>query len=256
MTPSAEARQIITRYQKVTALHEELVAAQHSLYQRWWECLKESNNYQRALEGELGEPWFGMARDFRDLTGAFAVWWYETGRYLFAQQVYSPPVRRLEPFVTEPNTQLEYPLSKAQDLLLTWQDTARPMLNLAIPLTLDRSEIVRQVEQLVKTAKNQSPEAIEAAQTPRRSLYPDQRIRLSTIDTLLRIWRARKATDQEWWQIGEREKLRDQFTCQPNDDTETIKRKRRLMTLTVQRYYKMAAAMIDFAARGDFPRVK
>lgn len=234
----------------------EYSAARDTLYRRWWECLTESEDYQRALSGELGEPWAGMARDFGDLDQTFMAWWFDRGRYLFADEVYTPSVRRLRPFVPAKGSEMGYVPLPSQDLMLTWHDTARPMLNLAIPLTLDRSEIVRQVERLVKSAKQRSVEATEAGQSPRRNLYPDQRIRMATIDTLLRIWRARKASNEEWWQIGEREKLRDQFTCQPDDNAETIKRKRRLMTLTVQRYHKMAGALIDFAARGDFPRVK
>ena len=75
------------------------------------------------------------------------------------------------------------------------------------------------------------------------------------INTLLKVWRARKAAEG-WCEIGERLSLRPEFTVQPDDDADTIKHKRRMMTLTVQRYHKMAATMIDFAARGDFPRVK
>ena len=140
--------------------------------------------------------------------------------------------------------------------MVVWLDEARPNLDLRIPLTLDRREILRQVDAMVASQHAKRAEEIKAALSPRRGFYPDQRIRRDTIETLLEVWRARKDTDEAWWQTGERLGHWPQFTPTPEDDAAEAKRKRRLMTLTLQRLHKMAANLIDYAARGDFPRVK
>lgn len=239
-------RQRLRRIRDTAVLHAEHEAANGSLYRWWWECLRESEDYAAALRGERGEPYAGVARDFGQLGSHFTLWWEETGRFLFGTAVYSAHVVDME--TEQPRI--------AAGTMEVWRDEARPSLYLRIPLTLDRREIMREVGELVDHALSKRASDIAAASTPRRTFYPDQRIRLDTIKTLLAVWRARKGTDEQWWQTGERLGYWPQFTCQPNDHDTEIKRKRRIMTLTVQRFHKTAAKLIGYAAVGDFPRVK
>lgn len=241
-----DIQELLQRFNTTRLLQDEYEAASASLYARWWQCLRESDDYAKARQGEHREPWAGVAADFGELGDSFVLWWLRQGRYLFGEQVYTPDVSRIE---TPDDDDRDHEMA-------IWLDGARPTLYLRIPLTLEKREIERQVSELVGLEQAKQADRIAQAKTPRRTFYPDQRMRPATIDTLLRVWKARKEKTLEWWQIGEREKLREQFTCLPGDDAETIKHKRRLMTLTVQRYYKMAKTMIDFAAQGDFPRVK
>ncbi len=82
-------------------------------------------------------------------------------------------------------------------------------------------------------------------------------MRLPTLELLYKVWQARKAMpDAAWWEIGEHLALSPVFIPSINDDEKEIAYKRRCMTLVVQRYHRKATALIDFAARGDFPRVK
>jgi len=241
-----KVRENIRLHNQISLLERELSAAKESLYRLWWECLRESDDYAAALQGAPDEPYASMASDFGELHHRFEAWWLETGRRLFAEQVHHADIAVVE----------EVSLDDSDKRLVLWRDGARPSLYLRIPLTLERREITRQFDDILDINYATHAAEIERAKHPRRGFYPDQRIRLGTIKTLLEIWRARTNTDEEWWRMGERLKIRDEFTCQPEDDAATIKRKRRLMTQTVQRYHHMAAKMIEFAARGDFPRVK
>lgn len=230
----------------VPPLRDEEEQAEKTLYRYWWECLLESAEYAAALRGELGEPYASMAREFGDLREHFALWWVSTGRLSFAGQAMQPSVAEMEVLRK----------SKNREMMLVWDDRARPNLYLRVPLTLDRREIMRQVDAMVASQQAKRADEIEAARNPRRGFYPDQRIRRDTIETLLEVWRARKGTEEAWWQTGERLGHWPQFTPTPEDDPAEAKRKRRLMTLTLQRLHKMAAKLIDYAARGDFPRLK
>lgn len=80
---------------------------------------------------------------------------------------------------------------------------------------------------------------------------------MSTFPTLLAVWEAHKATpDKPAWQIGEDLNLSPIHIVRPKDDVSEIKYKHRMMSLTVQRLRRKAKALIDFAAKGDFPRFK
>ena len=242
----AANRRLLRLLKRDRLLAEEYDAASQSLYRWWWECLRESEDYAAALRGDRGEPFSGLVQDFGDLDEAFPLWWLRKGRMLFAEQVHGATVAELEELRT----------AKDGNWLLATRDAARPSLYLRIPLTEDRRDIMRQVAELVDQAQTKRHHEIEVATQPRRTFYPDQRIRLDTIKTLLAVWRARKDTEEQWWQTGERLGYWPQFACLPADDEATIKHKRRIMTLTVQRFQKTAAKLIDYSARGDFPRVK
>jgi hypothetical protein len=56
--------------------------------------------------------------------------------------------------------------------------------------------------------------------------------------------------------IGEQLNLSPVFIASTTDSELEVEYKNRCMTFVVQRYYRKAAALIDFAARGDFPRIK
>lgn len=233
--------------QRRDLINEEYEAlSKQALYRLWWECLTLSEDYAAARRKERGEPFASVAEDFGELGGHFELWWLERGRMLFGEQVHHATVAELDVLrVTERG-----------DRMVAWRDRARPSLYLRIPLTLERRDIIRQINELLDFQLAKRAHEIDAAKHPRRTIYPDQRMRIATIETLLDVWRARKSTDEEWWQTGERLGVRDEFNCHPGDDAATIKRKRRLMTQTMQRYHHMAAKLIQFAAMGDFPRVK
>jgi hypothetical protein len=233
-----------TRIGVIKEEYEEVT--KQGLYRLWWACLTLSEDYAAARRGERGEPFASVAEDFGELGGHFELWWLERGRLLFGEQVYHATVAELDVLrVTERG-----------DRMVAWRDRARPSLYLRIPLTLERRDIIRQINELLDFHLAKRAHEIDAAKHPPRTIYPDQRMRIATIETLLKVWRARKDTIDEWWETGEWLGVREEFNCKPDDDAATIKRKRRLMTQTMQRYHHMAAKLIQFAAMGDFPRVK
>jgi hypothetical protein len=218
------------------AAQEEFQAAMDGLMFQWWRALTLSDEFAAALRGERSEPWASVAKDFGPLYGDFGIWWAQRGMNLFARSVHVPTVRKMLP--SEP----------------ILDDAVRPTLYLAIPLDLGRQVISRQINRLVD--KERAAFGIDKDPPERRDFYTDQRLHLPTIAKMLDVYETRTNAKLEWWQIGELHDVSEAARPEHSDDADTVKHKRRLMTLATQRLYRMATALIDFAARGDFPRIK
>ncbi len=217
----------------------ELAAARNSAYYWWWVFLKESREYRRALSGQPEEPYASMAQDFGRLGDNFDWWWFRTGREIFAEQLALPKVRSLEHGVLVNLNQIN------------------PKLVLEVPLTIRRATILKQIRELLDEHHQGAKLRVMKYATAKRQLYPDSRMRLPTLELLHKVWESRKAMpNSTWWEIGERLAISPVFIPRNKDDEREIAYKRRCMTLVVQRYHRKATALIDFAARGDFPRVK
>lgn len=217
----------------------ELAAARDSAYFWWWMFLKESRDYRRALSGRTEEPFASMARDFGRLGDNFDYWWLTRGREIFAEQLALPKVRSLEHGV-----QVNL-------------DQINPKLVLEVPLTIRRAAILRQIGKLLDEHHEGAKLRVFEHGTAKRKLYAPSRMRLPTLKVLYDVWKARKeAPNGEWHEIGEKLRLSPAFIPYAHDSKEEVKYKRRCMTLVVQRFHRKAEALINFAARGDFPRVK
>jgi hypothetical protein len=221
------------------AAQEEFQAAMDGLMFQWWRALTLSDEFAAAQRGERGEPWASVAKDFGQLYGDFGIWWAHRGMNVFARLVHQPTVRKLLP--DEP----------------VMRDRIRPTLYLAIPLDLGPQVISRQINQLIDKERETFGlnEGAEQPTTP-RNFYADQRLHLPTIAKMLDVYETRTTARLEWWQIGAQHDVSEAARLADSDDADTVKHKRRLMTLATQRLYRMASALIDFAARGDFPRIK
>ena len=226
------------------AIYAEYLAARDGLMRQWWRALKLSDDYAPALLGIRGQPWDSVAKEFGQLGEDFAEWWLERGMHVFARSEYLPSVRKLEPD--------EFALD----------DPLRPTLYLAIPLDLGRQVISRQINLLID--KERAAYGITKDPAGSRDFYQNQRLHLPTITKMLDVYETRKTNLQytgrerrlEWWEIGQAHDVSEAARPEHSDDADTVKHKRRLMTLATQRLYRMATALIDFAARGDFPRIK
>ena len=197
--------------------------------------MHESEDYARALLGQRGEPWASMAKDFGNLELDFSLWWEVRGRYLFADTVYKGEVRRFD-------------LDNLPDT-----DPLHPAIYVEIPMGLSRSQITREFNKLLDAVLGDEEDRPRPPK--RRKFYKDQRLKLPTIRNMLSVWHLRKQ-GMDWQAIGEQLNLSASFAASPKDDEDTAKEKRRLMSITTQRLHRMAGALIENAARGDFPRVK
>lgn len=226
------------------ALHDndreaELKAAENSLYYWCWAFLRESTEYRRAVSGSGEEPYANMARDFGHLSHSFEHWWFARGRDLFEEQVAIPKVRKLEH-----GEGANY-------------EGVNAKLVLELPLTIRRQTILRQVNRLLDEHHSGQGLRVHQFSTAKRRLYPQQRIRKTTFPPLMAVWQERKRNKkEEWWETGERLKLSPIHIVEKGDDAHTVAWKHRIMSLTVQRLHRKAKSLIDFAARGDFPRFK
>jgi hypothetical protein len=221
------------------AAQDEYQSAMDGMMGQWWRALRFSNAYAAALRGERGEPWANVAVDFGELYDTFASWWVHKGMDLFGRTIATPTVRKM----TVDEQVIEHP--------------DRPTLHLAIPLVLNRQALTRQVNQLVDEARAKlGLDAHDEDWAPRRDFYKDTRLHLPTIKKMLDVWEARRDTGLSWEQIGEKFAVSEAAMPSLDDDEKTAKEKRRVMIISTQRLHRMATALIDFAARGDFPRVK
>jgi len=241
-TDPSEAESRLFNYHP--AIYAEYLAARDGLMRQWWRALKLSDDYAPALLCIRGEPWDSLAKEFGHLGDDFAAWWLERGMHVFARSEYLPSVRKLEPN--------EFALD----------DPLRPTLYLAIPLDLGRQVISRQVNLLID--KERAAYGITKDPAGSRDFYQNQRLHLPTIAKMLDVYETRKSSTEytgrekrlDWWEIGELHDVSEAARHAYGDDADTVKQKRRLMTLATQRLYRMATALIEFAARGDFPRIK
>ena len=217
----------------------ELAAARDSAYYWWWVFLQESREYRRALLGRTEEPYAKMAKDFGRLSDDFDYWWLRTGRKIFAEKLALPRVRPLEHGVR------------------VNLDQINEKIVLEIPLTIRRSTILKQINRELDNVHQGAGLRVYKHGTAERKLYPHSRMRMSTLELLHRVWMARKENPhEEWHTTGERLNLSPVFIPNARDTADDIKYKNRCMDVVVQRYHRKAAALIDFAARGDFPRIK
>ena len=217
----------------------ELAAARNSAYYWWWVFLKESREYRRALSGRAIEPYASVAQDFGRLGDDFDRWWLRTGREIFSEQMALPRVRQLEHGVRVNLEQIN------------------PKLVLEVPLTIRRATILKQIGKLLDEHHQGTKLRVMKHATAKRKLYAQSRMRLPTLELLHKVWEARKAMpNATWWEIGEHLSLSPVFIPAAKDEEKEVAYKRRCMTLVVQRYHRKATALIDFAAQGDFPRVK
>lgn len=217
----------------------ELKAAEDSLYYWWWAFLRESREYRQAVSGSAEEPYASLARDFGHLGHSFSHWWFERGRDIFEEQVAIPKVRKLEH-----GEGANY-------------EGVNPKLVVELPLTIRRQTILRQINRLLDQHHSSQKLRVHEFSTAKRRLYPQQRIRKTTFPPLMAVWQERKRNrKEEWWETGERLKLSLIHIVEESDDEDTVVWKHRIMALTVQRLHRKAKALIDFAAKGDFPRFK
>jgi len=221
------------------ATMDEYQAALDGMICQWWRALKLSDDYAAALRGELGEPWASMSADFGELYDSFVLWWVQRGMELYRWQIAEPSVREL-------------PNGEAAE-----QPADYPILHIEVPLVLNRQLLSRQITQLFDDAKKRLRiDDSGKVWVPPRGFYKDTRLHLPTITKMLDVWTARRDTGLSWEQIGERFAVSEAAMPSPDDDEKTAKEKRRVMIISTQRLHRMATALIDFAAQGDFPRVK
>jgi len=226
----------------------ELNAAKNSAYYWWWAFLKESHEYQAAFRRNKTPPEVReVAKDFgdlfRDLAGIdFGYWWFQTGRYLFAQQRAIPSVK------------------KRNDGFLVWNSKNKNCIYLEVPLAIRKSSALRQINEILSEhfkGKDERRHNVFAFSTAKRDINKRSKMRLSTFKQFYDVWQDRKHyPESEWWETGERLKISPAFINTAHTNPKDRAQNNRLMTLTVQRIYRKTEKLIYYAARGDFPRVK
>jgi hypothetical protein len=213
-----------------------------SLFPLLIRCLENSENYKKALEGQLGEPYAGVAADLGDVfafKGLIHLWWFMHGKRVFGE---FKEFNKVRPFFAD-----QKPKSEAFKLDFI----------IKVPLSLNRKDAIHQFTEIFDEQRLFAKAIGLLTDKPKRQLFPDQRLRRQTIENMLNVWEEHKYyPNKPWWKIGEELKISSELITNELDDEEVIKHKNRMMTLTVQRLYRMAGNLIEFAAQGDFPRVK
>jgi hypothetical protein len=236
------------REQREQQQQQQVQHALASPYYWWWLFLRESQEFAQARAARPGstidQRLRQLARDFGDLQrGDFAQWWLSRGVDLFKQT--QPRARVREMMATE-----TVPVAR----------TNARRLYLEVPLTVRRSTVLRQINQLLDPHYRDQPQGrlnVFAHSTARYEINRSSKLRQRTIEQIYRVWIERQANPEEtWWQLGTRLKISPAFINHAHTPKAVTVNNNRLMTLTVQRLYRKAVNMIYWAARGEFPCVK
>ena len=253
------------KLEKHKELAAEFNAAKNSSYYWWWIFLQESEEYWAALRKSQvkhkpssrqalnkGKAAFGLkedpqvravVKDFGDLDfGPFHIWWFSTGRYIFAQQRAFPEVKVVG------------------DGFTVWESKNIKRFYLEVPLAIRKSTALRQIKKILGDyfkAEDGSRHNVFAHSTAKREINKSSKMRLSTFKQFFDVWQDRQVhPDSKWWETGERLKISPAFINYPHTPKSLRASNNRNMTLTVQRIYRKTKKLIYFAARGDFPRTK
>lgn len=254
------------KLEKHKELAAELNAAKNSSYYWWWVFLRESEEYRAvsskrkvkykpssrralnkskaAFDLEEGDPQVrAVAEDFGDLDfGPFHIWWFSTGRYIFAQQRAFAEVKVVD------------------DGFTVWESKNVKRFYLEVPLTIRKSTALRQIKKILGAyfqAEDGGRHNVFAHSTAKREINKSSKMRLSTFKQFFDVWQDRQEhPDSKWWETGERLKISPAFINYPHTAKSLRASNNRNMTLTVQRIYRKTEKLIYFAARGDFPRTK
>ena len=254
------------KLEKHKELAAEFNAAVNSPYYWWWVFLGESEEYRAvsykrkvkykpssrralnkskaAFDLEEEDPQVrAVVEDFGDLDfGGFHIWWFSTGRYIFAQQRAFPEVKVVD------------------DGFTVWESKNVQRFYLEVPLTIRKSTALRQIKKILGDyfkAEDGSRHNVFAHSTAKREINKSSKMRLSTFKQFFDVWQDRQEhPDSKWWETGERLKISPAFINYPHTPKSLRASNNRNMTLTVQRIYRKTEKLIYFAARGDFPRTK
>lgn len=230
---------------------EEVRDALNSPYRWWFEYLQLSKDYWwvcqqngNTLDADLKKMWI----DFGDVHNTnFPNWWTKRGRYLFAEQVALPKVRKID--------------GDKNNLSANPQN----YLVVEIPLNMTERTITRQVLALLREEPNRQIKRASHAKRPLAKLIG---IRKAVIYDARDIWclnqiiqNAKKPNStlgkpfntMTTQQIGIAFKLVQ--TCMPKfTDSEEVERKKRNgMKVAVSRMIHRANALIANAEIGIFP---
>jgi hypothetical protein len=243
-SPTALAQQA-RREQRERLEQDQIEQARSSSYYWWWLFLRESEEFQRArLHRNADTKVLEVARDFGNIQQRdFGDWWLRRGVDLFKQT--QPIPRVLEMMVTE-----SVPLPR----------DGKTHLYLKIPLTIRRSTVLRQINELLDPHYRDQPQGrlnVFAHSTARYDINRGSKLRQRTLEQIYMVWTQRNANPEEpWWQLGTRLKISPAFINHAHTPKAVTVNNNRLMTLNVQRLYRKAKNIIYWAARGDFPCIK
>jgi hypothetical protein len=224
---------------------QQIEEALASLYYWWWLVIQESEDFQKAIKRRHKDPdVIRVAEAFGPLGRRdFGPWWLYKGRRIFAQREALPRVRAME------SGERAMPIN-----------AERAKLYLEIPLTLKRSTVVRKINAFLNQhygVKGRPQHNVFAHSTALLDINKSSKVRITTVQQVYALWQRRKQHPAETW-VTTGEALRISPVFINNERTSPYDRayNDRMMTLSVQRLYRKAEALIYWAARGDFPCTK
>lgn len=219
-------------------LNEEIREARNTPIYWWFMTLQASEDYLQCCRNIGKGRLANLYKDFGDIDKkSFAQWWTAHGRKTFAER---KKLKRVE--VIEERGQLER-LAIHEDRLI-----------IEVPLTLRRQTAIRQIGKELKKAYEGRDINIWQQSTAKRQIVKSK-IRMSTVETLLRVWKIRDENPGfSNYQVGVKAGIDMDLLARTTDGEEIDDAfERRRMTIAVSRYIKQAKNLIANAENGIFP---
>lgn len=201
----------------------------------WWAYLKRNELYLETCEAGGKGICADVYTEFGDVRGDdFKKWWTEgeRGAKLFAEPVKELFVRQLE----------EGEAAMSND----------KFISLLIPLNLPKRDIAKRVAEILSKHHQGMRGKLYSRHTQARKLEYVPSIK--SLKKALAIYDYRKAhPDYPLWKIGNEQPFLNKFKLLPTDTKYEDVNKKKILSITVSRYYSKAKLTIDMVGFGKFP---
>lgn len=242
-----------------------------ALYGYWFEFLRLSPSYQLARRVRSGEPLSAKDKerlpadfarvlevydDFGDVQRAlFRPWWLRRGLTLMGRTGEPPSVQQLG-VLSATSTQVSELLQKNMSDYVesAWTKQSKPdALVLAIPLTAQRTKIMRSIRKLL----NEHPSPQVGAPEPKYALLKKKTHVSSLKFALKALWHRALDPKRSLWRIGAEIRISPTFSEEVDPKashrTKDTTYARKMLAILTSRTVSRGLMLAENAARGVFP---
>ena len=200
---------------------------------------------------------FGLRDVFKHSLG-FRDWWNHNAESVFGIRLAKPTVKLITEFHPKNDFQLKAPIEQfshfIEDELQTQFKRGFGHLILSIPMTGNKSQLLKQISEMIQSNDHPLPKAELYATYP----LDGQRTNLEAIkDGLRLLWTRAEEPDLKRWQLGTKANISDTYSILDPTQKKALTAEERKMRKAAgdnaSRAFRTALKIMENAARGQFP---